>query len=61
VRRAAIHPRLRKGCCYLRLSILPDAAIVLRLLPAWFDDYNNVHAHSALPFQSPADFRRFSA
>lgn len=46
---------------YLRLSILPDAAIVLGLLPAWFDDYNNVHPHSALRVQSPTEFRKLSA
>jgi putative transposase len=46
---------------YLQLSILPDASTVLRLLPAWFDDYNNVHPHSALRFHSPAEFRKLSA
>jgi putative transposase len=46
---------------YLRLSILPDAATVLRLLPAWMDDYNTIHPHSALRFQSPTEFRRMSA
>ena len=46
---------------YLRLSILPDAATVLGLLQAWMDDYNTVHPHSALRFQSPAEFRRISA
>jgi putative transposase len=46
---------------YLRLSILPDAATVLGLLPAWFDDYNTIHPHSALRFQSPAEFRKLSA
>lgn len=25
---------------YARSSILPDAAIVIALLPAWFEDYN---------------------
>lgn len=46
---------------YLRLSILPDPATVLGLLQAWMDDYNNVHPHSALRFQSPAEFRKLSA
>jgi putative transposase len=46
---------------YLHLSILPDVTTVLTLLRAWFDDYNNVHPHSALRFQSPAEFRRLSA
>jgi putative transposase len=46
---------------YLRLSILPDAATVLGLLPAWMDDYNTIHPHSALRFHSPAEFRKLSA
>ena len=46
---------------YLRLSILPDAATALGLLQAWMDDHNNVHPHSALRFQSPAEFRKLSA
>jgi transposase InsO family protein len=46
---------------YLRLSILPDAATVFGMLQAWMDDYNNLHPHSALRFQSPAEFRRLSA
>jgi putative transposase len=46
---------------YLRLSILPDAATVFGLLPAWFGDYNTIHPHSALRFQSPVEFRRMSA
>ena len=32
---------------YARLSILPDAKTVIALLPAWFEDYNEVHPHSA--------------
>ncbi|WP_414653451.1 integrase core domain-containing protein [Geminicoccus sp.] len=31
------------------------------MLQAWMDDYNNVHPHSALRFQSPAEFRKVSA
>ncbi len=46
---------------YLRLSILPDPDTVLRLLPAWFDDYNTIHPHSALRFPSPAGVRKLSA
>ena len=46
---------------YLRLSILPDAATALGLLQAWMDDHNNGHPHSALRFQSPAEFRKLSA
>jgi putative transposase len=46
---------------YARLSILPDAATVIALLPAWFEDYNEVHPHSGLKFLSPREFLRFSA
>lgn len=46
---------------YARLSILPDAASVIALLPAWFDDYNEVHPHSGLKFLSPREFLRLSA
>jgi putative transposase len=38
---------------YARLSILPDAATVITLQPAWFEDYNEVHPHSGLKFLSP--------
>ena len=31
---------------YTRLSILQDAATIIMLLPAWFEDYNDVHPHS---------------
>jgi putative transposase len=46
---------------YARLSILPDAETVIALLPAWFEDYNEVHPHSGLKFLSPREFRRLSA
>jgi putative transposase len=46
---------------YVRLSILPDAATVIALLPAWFEDYNEVHPHSGLKFLSPREFLRLSA
>ena len=46
---------------HLQLSILPNAATVLGLLQAWMDDYNNVHPHPALRFQSPVEFRKLSA
>jgi len=46
---------------YARLSILPDAETVLALLPAWFEDYNEVHPHSGLKFLSPREFLRLSA
>jgi Integrase core domain len=34
---------------YARWSILPDAATVIALPPALFEDYNEVHPHSPLP------------
>jgi transposase InsO family protein len=43
------------------LSILPDAATVIALLPAWFEDYNEVHPHSGLKFLFPREFLRLSA
>ena len=46
---------------YARLSILPDAETVTALLPAWFEDYNEVHPHSGLKFLSPREFLRLSA
>jgi transposase InsO family protein len=30
---------------YARLTLLPDAETVLRLLPGWIEDYNTVHPH----------------
>jgi putative transposase len=46
---------------YARLSILPNAKTVIGLLPAWFEDYNEVHPHSGLKFLSPREFLRLSA
>src|ERR1700747_3897795 len=46
---------------YARLSIFPAAATVIALLPAWFEDYNEVHPHSGLKFLSPREFLRLSA
>ena len=42
---------------YARLSILPDAETLIALLPAWFEDYNEVHRYSG----SPGEFLRLSA
>ena len=41
---------------YARVSPLPDAAAVMRQLPAWFDHYNTVHPHRALNYRSPREF-----
>jgi transposase InsO family protein len=46
---------------YARLSIVPDAVTVITLLPAWFEDYNEIHPHSGLKFLSPREFLRLSA
>jgi transposase InsO family protein len=46
---------------YAPLSILPDAATVIGLLPAWFEDYNEAHPRSGLKFLSPREFLRLSA
>lgn len=41
---------------YARVSPLPDAAAVMRQLPAWFNHYNTVHPHRALRYRSPREF-----
>jgi len=46
---------------YARHNVLADAPTVMVLLPAWFDDYNEVHPHSGLRFLSPREFLRRSA
>lgn len=43
---------------YLRISPLPDAPYVLRQIPRWIDDYNEIHPHSALRMRSPREFIR---
>ena len=42
---------------YVRVTPLPDATAALGLVPAWIDDDNTVHPHSALAMRSPAEFR----
>jgi transposase InsO family protein len=46
---------------YARHNILANAPTVMALLPAWFDDYNELHPHSGLRFLSPREFLRLSA
>lgn len=46
---------------YANVTILPDAATILRLLPGWIEDYCEVHPHSGLKFRSPREFLRLSA
>jgi putative transposase len=43
---------------YARVSAKPNAASVLRQLASWFEQYNNVHPHSALGYLSPREFRK---
>lgn len=45
---------------YARVTLLPDAETVLRLLPGWIEDYNTVHPHSGLRFLSPREFLALS-
>jgi len=35
---------------------MPNAGIVMRQLPAWFDHYNRLHPHKALGYRSPREF-----
>ena len=46
---------------YARVTLLPDASAILGLLPAWIEDYCEIHPHSALKFRSPREFIRLSA
>lgn len=41
---------------YARINPMPNAAIVMRQLPAWFDHYNRLHPHKALGYRSPREF-----
>lgn len=41
---------------YAVVASLPDAQTVIRLLPSWFDHYNEVHPHRALKYRSPREF-----
>lgn len=42
---------------YVYLADCKDAETVLKLLPEWFADYNNVAPHSALNMMSPSQFK----
>ena len=46
---------------YASVSILPDAATLLALLPDWIEDCCKVHPHSGLKLRSPRAFIRLSA
>ena len=41
---------------YARIKPRPDALTVLQQLPAWIDDYNEVHPHRGLKMRSPREF-----
>ena len=41
---------------YAYLVILNDVETVMRLLPAWFEDYNTIHPHSGLRMLSPREY-----
>lgn len=41
---------------YAGVNPRPDAISVLQRLGEWFEDYNTVHPHSGLRFQSPREF-----
>ena len=42
---------------YAKVTLLPDAATILRLLATWIEDYNTSHPHSGLRMLSPREFR----
>ena len=43
---------------YVYLHRLETAATVLKHLPMWFEDYNEVHPHKGLKMRSPREYRR---
>jgi putative transposase len=45
---------------YVRMHAIPDAIALMKLLPEWFDDYNENHPHKALKMRSPREFQRLS-
>ncbi len=46
---------------YARLAILSRRRDVMRLLPAWFEDYITIHPHSGLRMLSPREYLSRSA
>ena len=40
---------------YAKVTLLPDAATILRLLATWIEDYNTSHPHSGLRMLSPRE------
>lgn len=43
---------------YVYVHDRPDAQTVLAQLPAWFEDYNEIHPHKELRMKSPREFIR---
>lgn len=43
---------------YVHLNRLEDAATVMKLLPSWFEDYNETHPHKGLKMLSPREYRQ---
>lgn len=43
---------------YAYMADCKDAKTVLKMLPEWFADYNNIAPHSALKMMSPIEFRK---
>lgn len=41
---------------YVRINPIPEAAAALALIDSWMDDYNTVHPHSRLGYQSPREY-----
>lgn len=46
---------------YVYLSRIESAAAVLRQLPLWIEDYNELHPHRGLKMCSPRQFRRLNS
>lgn len=42
---------------YAKVTLLPDAPTILRLVASWIEDYNTSHPHSGLRMLSPREFR----
>ena len=43
---------------YVSVYGAPDPLTLMKLLPQWFDDYNEYHPHGGLKMLSPREFRR---
>jgi putative transposase len=43
---------------YVRINAIPDAETALAALPAWMEDYNELHPHSRLAYRSPREYIR---